>query len=104
MSSLRQLGSGDSTRTFVCLLASRRVSSQTLCFTIRVLQQLWLSNTQVAEIEESGQALTKEQEGTRLLLPVLRAQSSGERRWCGWCWALTPDRCFPDTSFTFANY
>ena len=95
MNLLRQVGSGDSTRTFVRLLASRQVSSQTLAYTIQSLQQLWLSNTQVAEIEDCGQTLTKEQESVRLLLPVLRAQSSGERRWCGWCWALTPDRNLP---------
>jgi len=95
MASLRRVGTGDSTHTFVRLLASRRVSSQTLARTIKGLQQYWLSNTQVAEIEDSGQTLTKAQEGTRLLLPVLRAQSSGERRWCGWCWALTPDRNLP---------
>jgi hypothetical protein len=91
MNSLRQVGSGDSTRTFVRLLASRQVSSQTLAQTIKFLQQFWLSNTQVAEIEDCGQTLTTEQEVTRLLLPVLRAQSSGERRWCGWCWALTSE-------------
>ena len=95
MDSLRQVGSGDSTRTFVRLLASRRVSSQTLAQTIRKLQQFWLSNTQVAEFEECGQTLTKEEESARLLLPALRAQSSGERRWCGWGGALTPDRNLP---------
>ena len=95
MASLRLVGSGDSTRTFVRLLASKRVSSKTLARTINCLQQCWLSNTQVAEIEDSGQSLTRQQETVRLLLPVLRAQSSGERRWCGWCWALTPDRNLP---------
>ena len=95
MNSLRRVGSCDSTRTLVRLLASRRVSSQTLARTIKCLQQFWLSNTQLAEIEENGQTLTKEQEAVRLLLPVLRAQSSGERRWCGCCWALTPDRNLP---------
>ena len=39
---------------------------------------------QVAEIEDSGQALTKEEDSVRLLLPVLRAQSTGERQWWGW--------------------
>ena len=34
----------------------------------------------MAEIEDCGQTLTKEQESVRLLLPVLRAQSSGECR------------------------
>ena len=95
MNSLRLVGSGDTTRILVRLLASRKVSSQALACAISFLQQAWLTNTQVAEIEDSGQALTKEQEVTRLLLPVLRAQSTGERRWCGWCWALTPDRNLP---------
>jgi hypothetical protein len=95
MNSLRQVGSGDTTRILVRLLASRQVSSEALACAISFLQQIWLTNGQVAEIEDSGQALTKEQEVTRLLLPVLRAQSMGERRWCGWCWALTPDRNLP---------
>jgi hypothetical protein len=91
MISLRQVGSGDTTRILVRLLASRQVSSQALSCAISFLHSHWLTNTQVAEVEDSGQALTKAQEATRLLLPVLRAQSTGERRWCGWCWALTPD-------------
>ena len=91
MSSLRQVGSGDSTRVLVRLLASRKVSNEALACAISFLHRFWLTNTQVAEIEDSGQALTKAQESVRLLLPVLRAQSTGERRWCGWCWALTPD-------------
>jgi hypothetical protein len=95
MNSLRQVGSGDTTRILVRLLASRQVSSQSLTSAILLLQGHWLTNTQVAEVEDSGQALTEVQEATRLLLPVLRAQSTGERRWCGWCWALTPDRNLP---------
>ena len=95
MTSLRQVGSGDTTRILVRLLASRKVSSQALAYTISRLQRQWLTNAQVAEIENSGQALTNVQEVVRLLLPVLRAQSTGERRWCGWCWALTPDRNLP---------
>jgi hypothetical protein len=95
MQSLRQVGSGDTTRILVRLLASRKVSSQALACTISFMQRHWLTNAQVAEIEGSGQALTEAQEVTRLLLPVLRAQSTGERRWCGWCWALTPDRNLP---------
>ena len=55
------------------------------------MQPIWLTNTQVAEIEDSGQqTLTKEQEVTRLLLPVLQAQSMGERRWCGWVLGTYP--------------
>ena len=46
-------------------------------------------------MEESGQALAEEQESMRLLLPALRAQSLGKRRWCGHCWKLTPDRNLP---------
>ena len=88
---LGQLRSGETTRSLVRLLASRQVSSQTLTRAIPFLQQFWLSNTQVADIEDSGQALTNQHGATRLLLPVLRAQAVGERRWCGWCWALTPD-------------
>ena len=56
------------------------VCSQTLARTIECLQRYWLSSTQVAEIEDCGQILTNEQEAARLLLPVLRAQSSRERR------------------------
>ena len=95
MESLRQVGSGDTTRILVRLLASRKVSSQALACAIAFMQGNWLTNTQVAEIEDSGQTLTEAQGVTRLLLPVLRAQSTGERRWCGWCWALTPDRNLP---------
>ena len=91
MNSLRQVGSGDTTRILVRLLASRKVSSEALACAISFMQQFWLTNTQVAEVEDSGQALTETQEVTRLLLPVLRAQAVGERRWCGWCWALTPE-------------
>ena len=56
------------------------------------MQDQRLTNSQVAEMEDCGQALTEEQEVNRLLLPVLRAQAVAERRWCGCCWALTPDR------------
>ena len=72
MNSFRQVGSGDTTHILVRLLASKgEQPGSCLC----------LTNAQVAEIEDSGQALTKEHEVTRLLLlPVLRAQSTGERR------------------------
>ena len=62
---------------------------------ISLLQQFWLSNGRVIDMEARGQALTAEQEAVRLLLPVLRAQSLGKRRWCGHCWKLTPDRNLP---------
>ena len=58
MNSLRQVGSGDTTRIFVRLLASRKVGSEALACAISYLQRYWLTNTQVAEIEDSGQALT----------------------------------------------
>ena len=79
MNSLMHVGSGDSTRILVRLLASRQVSSQTLACAISCMKRLWLTNVEVAEIEDNGQALTKAQEVTRLLLPVLQAQSLGER-------------------------
>ena len=37
-------------------------------------------------------ALDKWQEMARFLLPVLRAQALGQRRWCAWCLRLTPDQ------------
>ena len=61
MNSLRRVGSGDSTRILVRLLASRNVSSQALACAISYLQMHWLTNPQVAEIDDSGQALTKYQ-------------------------------------------
>jgi hypothetical protein len=95
MESLRQLGSEDTGRGLVQLLASRQVTDRVLEQTISYLRQYWLSNTQVIEMEASGQCLDPQQESVRLLLPVLRAQSLGERRWCGHCWKLTPDRNLP---------
>ena len=95
MESLRQLGSEDATRGLVQLLASRQVTDRVLEQTSSFLRQFWLSNTQVIEMEASGQCLDPAQESVRLLLPVLRAQSLGERRWCGHCWKLTPDRNLP---------
>jgi len=95
MKSLRQLGSEDTGRGLVQLLASRQVTDRVLEQTISFLRQFWLSNTQVIEMEASGQCLNPQQESVRLLLPVLRAQSLGERRWCGHCWKLTPDRNLP---------
>ena len=85
MQSLRQLGSEDTTRVLVQLLAARQVTDQVLEQTISFLQRCWLTNTQVIEMEASGQSLHPQQEAVRLLLPVLRAQSLGERRWCGHC-------------------
>ena len=95
MDSLRQLGSEDTARVLVQLLASRQVTDQVLEQTISFLKRFWLSNTQVIEMEANGQSLHPQQEAVRLLLPVLRAQSLGERRWCGHCWKLTPDRNLP---------
>ena len=83
INSLGQVGSGDTTRILVRLLASKTVISQALDCAISDMQVVWLTNAQVAEIEDNGKALTNLQESTRLLLPVLRAQSTGEMRWCG---------------------
>ena len=57
MDSLGRVGSADSTRVLVRLLASRKVSSEALACAISFLQKLWLTNNQVAEIEDNGQAL-----------------------------------------------
>ena len=96
MGSLRQLGSEDATRGLVQLLATRQVTDRVLEQTMSFLRRFWLSNTQVIEMEASGQCLSQGQEAVRLLLPVLQAQSLGERRWCGHCWKLTLDPQFAD--------
>ena len=92
MTSLRQVGSADTTCTLVRLLASRQVSRQTLQQAISMLQRVWVSNAQAADAEAQGQSLSKNQEATRLLLPVLQAEALGMRRWCGHCWKMTPDQ------------
>ena len=95
MESLRQVGAVDATRCLVRLLASGQVTGRDLDQSISLLQHHWLSNGRVIDMEARGQVLTAEQEAVRLLLPVLRAQSLGKRRWCGHCWKLTPDRNLP---------
>ena len=62
MESLRQLGSEDTTRGLVQLLASRQVTDQVLEQTISFLRRFWLSNTRVIEMEASGQCLNAGQE------------------------------------------
>ena len=80
INSCRQVGMENTTCILVRLLGSRRVGSQVLTCPISLMQEFWLSNTQVAEIEDSRQVLPQKQEElTRLLLPVLWTQSTGER-------------------------
>ena len=49
------------------------------------------SKQELAEAEATGVALHPQQEMARLVVPVLKAQLRNERRWCAWCYRLTPD-------------
>ena len=82
----------DPARSFVLLLQSRRISMQALTQTIAQLRHVVPSKREIALAEAGGPPLSTAQKGARTVLPVLEAQIRMERRWCGWCLRLTPDR------------
>jgi hypothetical protein len=74
---------------FVLLLESRRVDPMRLA-AILALMQTWLPTQRELRVAAST-ALSPQQETARLLVPVLKAQASGEFRWCAHCHHITPD-------------
>ena len=78
-------------RCLVLLLASRRMDRQMLVHTAVKFQKMVPSKQEMTEAEASGVALHPQKEMARLVVPVLKAQLRNERRWCAWCFRMTPD-------------
>ena len=82
----------DPARCVVQLLQTRRVRAESLSHVIERLKGYMPTRPEIdAAGTPGGQPLDAWQMVARHLLPVLRAQLRGERRWCGWCLRLSPD-------------
>ena len=68
----------DPTRSLALILKSRRLSKQNLAFDMLLLKR--------------AQYMGNHKSAITFILPVLGAEMQGQRRWCGWCLRLTPDR------------
>ena len=68
----------DPTRSLALILKSRRLSKQNLAFDMVLLKR--------------AQYMGNHKSAIAFIFPVLGAEMQGQRRWCGWCLRLTPDR------------
>ena len=50
------------------------------------------TDAQTAEASDHDDVLSMIQQAAALLLPVLQAEASGDRRWCAYCFKLSSDR------------
>jgi hypothetical protein len=73
------------------MLKSRRVTPQGLAESIAWLRLSLPTQRQVDAAEAGGGWLSNDQKMARFVMPILVAQASGEFRWCGHCYKLTPD-------------
>eukprot|EP00947_MAST-08B_sp_MAST-8B-sp1_P003646 g3646.t1 len=49
------------------------------------------TTAQIVAAEASGRPLDPRRRAAQLLYPILYAEASGKRRWCAWCFNVTPD-------------
>ena len=82
----------DPVRGLVLFLQSRRVSTKALDLTIDLCKQHYPTKRQIAVAEAGGEPLDDWQLMAQHVLPILKAQTTGHRRWCDWCQRVTPDR------------
>lgn len=74
---------------FVLILASRRVDPVRLAADLATMQT-WMPNKRELRMADTI-PLTPLHETARLLVPILYAETIGERRWCAQCHKITPD-------------
>ena len=79
-------------RGLVLSLQSRRVSTKALDHTIDMCKVSYPTKRQIAAAEAGGEPLDDWQMMAQHVLPILKAQTTGHRRWCDWCQRVTPDR------------
>ena len=82
----------DPIRGLILLLHSRRVSTTALDQAIGHCTFYHPSERQISLAEAGGEPLIDWHLMARHVLPILRAQAAGKRRWCGWCLRVTPDK------------
>eukprot|EP00947_MAST-08B_sp_MAST-8B-sp1_P005787 g5787.t1 len=91
MDALDDDGTESLMRSLVLLLASRRVSTYQLEEAVECTESLLPTEDQIEAAEAAGELLNPLHRAAQLLYPILRAQATGKRRWCAWCFEVTPD-------------
>ena len=76
----------------VRLLASRRLTRASPDQAIAMLSMHMPTDAQSVEASDHDDVLSSRQHAPALLLPVLQAEASGDRRWCAYCLKLSSDR------------
>ena len=91
--SMNALGGGneDIMRCLILLLASRRVNKRQLHHVIHKARRLLPTEADIATAEAAGQMLSPKHRAVQLMYPILRAEATGKRRWCAWCFGVCPD-------------
>ena len=82
----------DPVRGLVLLLRSRRVSTAALDQAIDLCKHHHPSKRQISLAEAGGKPLTDWHLMSRHVLPILQAEAKGQKRWCDWCFRVTPDQ------------
>ena len=82
----------DPVRGLVLFLQSRRVSTKALDHTIDLWKIVTPTKREIAVAEAGGKPLDDWHRMAQHVLPILKAQTTGHRRWCDWCQRVTTDR------------
>ena len=82
----------DPIRGLVLLLRSRRVSTAALDQAIDQCKSYHPSERGISLAEAGGTPLTDWHLMARHVLPILQAEAKGQKRWCDWCFRVTPDQ------------
>jgi hypothetical protein len=82
----------DPIRGLVLLLRSRRVNTASLDHTIARCKQHHPSKREISLAEAGGKPLDDFHLMAQHVLPILQAEAKGKKRWCDWCFRVTPDQ------------
>ena len=82
----------DPIRGLVLFLRSRRVSTAALDQSLVLCKYHHPSERQISLAEAGGKPLTDFHLMARHVLPILQAEAKGQKRWCDWCFRVTPDQ------------
>jgi hypothetical protein len=82
----------DPIRGLVLLLRSRRVSTAALDQAITGCKKYYPSEREISLAEAGGKPLDDFHLMAQHVLPILQAEAKGKKRWCDWCFRVTPDQ------------
>jgi hypothetical protein len=82
----------DPIRGLVLFLRSRRVSTAALDQSIDLCKLHHPSEREISLAEAGGKQLNDFHLMARHVLPILQAEAKGQKRWCDWCFRVTPDQ------------